>query len=87
MSQKIGVIAKPVDGHLIVASDGSGKSVSGKSLPTKYLDASEVASYSCKRASIIWRKSETAILKPNYKRFFQEKNKRFRPILDRYFFQ
>ena len=47
MSQKIGVIAKPVDGHLIVASDGSGKSVSGKSLPTKYLDASEVASYSC----------------------------------------
>ena len=47
MSQKIGAVAKPVDGHLVVANDGSGKSVSGKSLPTKYLDASEVADYSC----------------------------------------
>ena len=47
MSQKIGAVAKPVDGHLVVANEGSGKSVSGKSLPTKYLDASEVASYSC----------------------------------------
>ena len=47
MSQKIGAVAKPVDGHLIVANEGSGKSVSGKSLPVKYLDASEVADYSC----------------------------------------
>ena len=27
MSQKIGAVAKPVDGHLIVANEGSGKSV------------------------------------------------------------
>ena len=47
MSQKIGAVAKPVDGHLVVAHEGSGKTVSGKSLPIKYLDASEVASYSC----------------------------------------
>ena len=47
MSQKIGAVAKPVDGHLVVTNDGSGKSVTGKSLPTKYLEASEVASYSC----------------------------------------
>jgi hypothetical protein len=47
ISQKIGAVAKPVDGHLVIASDGSGKSVSGKSLPVKYLDASEVADYSC----------------------------------------
>lgn len=47
MSQKIGAVAKPVDGHLVIASDGSGKSASGKSLPTKYLDASDVTSYSC----------------------------------------
>ena len=47
MSQKIGAIAKPVDGHLVVSNEGSGKSVSGKSLLIKYLDASEVANYSC----------------------------------------
>ena len=47
ISQKIGAIAKPVDGHLVISNEGSGKSVSGKSLPIKYLDASEVASYSC----------------------------------------
>ena len=47
MSQKIGAVAKPVDGHLVVSNEGSGKSVSGQSLPIKYLDASEVASYSC----------------------------------------
>ena len=47
ISQKIGAVAKPVDGHLIVANEGSGKSVSGKSLPIKYVEASEVASYSC----------------------------------------
>ena len=47
MSQKIGAVAKPVDGHLVVSNEGSGKSVSGKSLPIKYVEASEVASYSC----------------------------------------
>ena len=47
ISQKIGAVAKPVDGHLVVANDGSEKSVSGQSLPTKYIDASEVATYSC----------------------------------------
>ena len=47
ISQKIRAVAKPVDGHLIVANEGSGKSVSGKSLPIKYVEASEVASYSC----------------------------------------
>ena len=47
ISQKIGAIAKPMDEHLVVANDGSAKSVSGKSLPIKYLDASEVATYSC----------------------------------------
>ena len=47
ISQKIGAVAKPVDGHLVVANDGSGKSVNGQSLPTKYIDASEVATYSC----------------------------------------
>lgn len=36
-----------MDGHLVIASDGSGKSVNGKSLPTKYLDPSDVTSYSC----------------------------------------
>ena len=47
MSQKIGAVAKPVDGHLVIANDMSTKSVTGQSLPTKYLDSSEVASYSC----------------------------------------
>ena len=47
MSQKVGAVAKPVDGHLVVANEGSGKSVSGQSLPIKYLDASGVTSYSC----------------------------------------
>ena len=47
ISQKIGAVVKPVDEHLIIANEGSGKSVSGKSWPTKYLEASEVASYSC----------------------------------------
>ena len=47
ISQKIGAVAKPVDEHLVIANEGSGKSVSGRSLPTKYIDASEVATYSC----------------------------------------
>ena len=47
MSQKIGAVVKPVDDHLVVAKNMSGLSVSGENLPTKYLDASEVASYSC----------------------------------------
>ena len=55
MSQKIGAVAKPVDGHLVVANDMQAQSVSGKSLPTKYLDASEVASYACN-----FRETETS---------------------------
>ena len=47
MSQKVGAVAKPVDGHLVVADDMSSKSISGKNLPTKYLDASDVVNYSC----------------------------------------
>ena len=47
MSQKVRAVAKPVNGHLVVANEGLGKSVSGQSLPIKYLDASEVATYSC----------------------------------------
>lgn len=47
ISQKIGAVAKPVDEHLVIANDGAAKSVTGKSLPVKYLDAAEVATYSC----------------------------------------
>lgn len=47
ISQKIGAVVKPSDGHLVIANDASGKSISGQKLPTKYIDASEVASYSC----------------------------------------
>jgi phage protein D len=47
MSQKVGAVAKPSDGHLIFADDMSAKSVSGASLPTKYVDVSEIGEYSC----------------------------------------
>ena len=47
MSQKIGAVVKPVDDHLVVAKNMSGLSVGGEKFPIKYLDASEVASYSC----------------------------------------
>lgn len=47
LAQKNGAVAKPVDGHLILAGDMSGTSVTGAKLPTKYMEASEVASYSC----------------------------------------
>ncbi len=47
ISQKIGAVVKPSDGHLIMADDASGKSISGQQLPTKYIDATDVASYSC----------------------------------------
>lgn len=40
-------VAKPVDGHLLVSKDMSAKSVSGKELPTKYIDATDVSNYSC----------------------------------------
>lgn len=56
LSQKNGAVAKPVDGHLVVNSEANGKSVSGKTLPTKYVEASEVANYSC---SFKETKSET----------------------------
>jgi len=47
IANKVGAVTKPTDDHLIFAEDMTGKSVSGKQLPTKYIDASEVATYSC----------------------------------------
>jgi phage protein D len=47
MSQKVGAVAKPTDGHLVFADDMSAKSTSGKNLPTKYVDISELGEYSC----------------------------------------
>ena len=47
IANKVGAVAKPTDDHLIFSDDMSGKSVTGKQLPTKYIDASEVATYSC----------------------------------------
>jgi phage protein D len=47
MSQRVGAVAKPSDGHLIFANDMGGKSASGKSLPAKYVDISEVGEYTC----------------------------------------
>lgn len=47
MSQKVGAVAKPVDGHLVVMEDMGLKSVTGKVLSTKSLNASDVMSYSC----------------------------------------
>jgi phage protein D len=47
MSQKIGAVAKPSDGHLVFADDMSAKSTSGKNLPTKHVDVAELGEYSC----------------------------------------
>ena len=47
IANKVGAVAKPTDEHLIFSEDMTAKSVSGKSLPTKYIEASEVANYSC----------------------------------------
>jgi phage protein D len=47
LSQKVGAIAKPSDGHLVFADDMSAKSTSGKSLHTKNVDVSELGEYSC----------------------------------------
>ena len=47
IANKVGAVAKPIDDHLIFSEDMSGKSVTGKQLPTKYIDVSEVATYSC----------------------------------------
>lgn len=47
IANKVGAVAKPTDDHLVFSEDMSTKSVSGKSLPTKYIEASEVATYSC----------------------------------------
>jgi phage protein D len=47
MSQKVGAVAKPTDGHLVFADDMSAKSTSGKNLPTKNVDVSELSKYSC----------------------------------------
>jgi phage protein D len=47
MSQKVGAVAKPTDGHLVFADDMSAKSSSGANLPTKYVDVAELGEYSC----------------------------------------
>jgi phage protein D len=47
MSQKVGAVAKPSDGHLVFADDMSAKSTSGQNLPTKNVDVSELGEYSC----------------------------------------
>jgi phage protein D len=47
LSQKVGAVAKPSDGHLVFADDMSTKSTSGKNLPTKNVDVSELGEYSC----------------------------------------
>jgi phage protein D len=47
ISQKVGAVAKPTDGHLVFADNMSAKSTSGKILPTKYVDISELGEYSC----------------------------------------
>jgi phage protein D len=47
LSQKVGAVAKPTDGHLVFADDMSAKSTSGKNLPTKNIDVSELGEYSC----------------------------------------
>lgn len=47
MGQKFGAVAKPADGHLIIAKNMSGQSVNGEKLPSKYLDVSDVVTYSC----------------------------------------
>jgi phage protein D len=47
MSQKVGTVAKPSDGHLVFADDMSAKSISGANLPTKYVDVAELGEYSC----------------------------------------
>jgi phage protein D len=47
LSQKTGAVAKPTDGHLVFADDMSAKSTSGKNLPTKYVEVSELGEYSC----------------------------------------
>jgi phage protein D len=47
MSQRVGAVAKPSDGHLIFANNMGGKSASGKNLPTKYVDISEIGEYTC----------------------------------------
>jgi phage protein D len=47
VSQKVGAVAKPTDGHLVFADDMSAKSTSGANLPTKNVDVSELGEYSC----------------------------------------
>ena len=47
IAQKIGAVAKPVDGHLVLTDDMQAKSVSGKTLPTKYIDMADISNYTC----------------------------------------
>ena len=51
---KIGAIVKPTDEKIVMAESKSGKSASGKSLPIKYIEAKDVASYDC-----IFRETKT----------------------------
>lgn len=44
---KIGAIVKPTDEKIVMTESKSGKSASGKSLPVKYIEAKDVASYDC----------------------------------------
>lgn len=46
IANKVGAVTKPTDDHLIFAENMEGKSATGKKLPTKYIESSEVASYS-----------------------------------------
>ena len=47
IAKKTGAVTKPVAGHLIFANSMQAKSVSGKNLPTKYIDATEITNYTC----------------------------------------
>lgn len=47
IAKKTGAMTKPAAGHLIFADSMRAKSISGKNLPTKYIDATEVANYTC----------------------------------------
>ena len=47
IAQKNGAVAKVADNHVIFANNMQAKSVTGQSLPTKYIDASDVSNYDC----------------------------------------
>ena len=47
IAKKTGAMTKPAAGHLIFADSMRAKSISGKNLPTKYIDAADVVNYTC----------------------------------------